>query len=97
MKTEAKFVLYSSHDTQLAALLPTFGEWDWPIAAVRSHFLFELWDVDGIVKSRFAFNGKVLNISFLDGRSLVSYSALKKTMASLGFFKHCLVPSWPLY
>ena len=47
MKTRTKFVILSSHDTQIGALLPTLGQRESIPPLVRSNFLFELWNVDG--------------------------------------------------
>lgn len=97
MKTPTKFVILSSHDTQIGALLPTFGQREDVPPLVRSNFLFELWDVDGAVMCRFVYNGRVLPISFLGNETLVQYSNLKGEMARLGYLNHCMIPEWKKY
>ena len=97
MKTRTKFVILSSHDTQIGALLPTLGQRESIPPLVRSNFLFELWNVDGAIMCRFVFNGRVLPISFLNNQTLVKYSNLKGEMARLNYLNHCMIPEWKKY
>jgi hypothetical protein len=94
MKSTHRFVFLSSHDTQIGALLPVFGQRENIPPLFRSHFLFELWDVDSIVMSRVTYNGRSLPISFLGNETLVRYSSLKAEMAGRGYFSHCPMPPW---
>lgn len=97
MKSRSKFIILSSHDTELGALLPALGQKEDYAPPVRSNFLFELWDVDGTIMARFVFNGRVLPISFLDNKTLVKYSNLKGEMYRSGSLDHCFVPEWKRY
>lgn len=91
-----KFVLFSSHDTALAAFLDTLGYdyHDKPAIQVRSHLAFELWEIDGSVYARYSFNGEPIKISFLNNKTLFPYAMLKGEMARLGYLSHCFIPEW---
>lgn len=91
-----KFVLFSSHDTALAAFLDTLGYdyHDKSAIQVRSHLAFELWEIDGSVYSRYVFNGEHIKIPFLNNKTLFPYAMLKGEMARLGYLNHCFIPEW---
>ena len=98
MQSPYKFILLSSHDTAIVALLPTLGvkpEKDGP--AVRAHLTFELWDVNDQIFARFVYNGEPVKVSFLGDKDLYLYANLKLAMTERGYLSHCLIPEWPVY
>lgn len=90
-----KFVLLSSHDSALSAILSTLGyEYlDQPAIQVRSHLDFELWELNNAICGRFVFNGKVLKLPFLS-EELFLYANLKLELMKLGYLNHCMIPEW---
>jgi acid phosphatase len=94
MKSSYRFVFLSSHDTQIGALLPVFGQIENIPPVFRSHFLFELWDVNNVIMARLSYNGRVLPVSFLGNETVVRYSSMKAEMARRGYFGHCPMPPW---
>ncbi|OHS98704.1 histidine acid phosphatase [Tritrichomonas foetus] len=91
-----KFIVLSSHDTALAAYLATLG-YDYknkPPIPVRSHLVFELWEISGSIYARYVFNGEPLKVNFLDNATLFPYSKLKGEMSKLGLINHCFIPEW---
>lgn len=95
MINDYKFVLLSSHDTAIAAILSTLGyEYhNQPAIQVRSHLDFELWYLNNAIYGRFVFNGKVLKLPFLS-EELFLYANLKIQLMKLGYLSHCMVPEW---
>lgn len=97
MQNKYKLVLLSSHDGALLAVLSTFKFTEVYGPAVRSHLIFELWDIDGVVWGRFVFNGKPIILDFIkcnENTGLFLYSNLKIQMNSLGYLNHCYIPEW---
>jgi len=88
-----KFVLLSSHDSALSALLTTLGYSDLSGPELRSHVALELWKRDKQIIARIVHNGTPLNIPFLK-QEVFLYSNLKSEMARLGYLNHCKVPEW---
>lgn len=97
-KSSRKLVLIGSHDTELAAMLVTLGyiNLDAP-PQLRSHFLFELWEVERNIYARICFNGEEVPISFLNNLTLYPYSQFKSELYRTGMLSHCYIPEWQQY
>jgi acid phosphatase len=93
LATEARFVLLSSHDSAIAAVLPVLGL-KVDAIPVRSHLVLELWEIASDVFCRFVFNGAPVSLAWLGGSSLVRYANLKAALAESGVLNHCRVPEW---
>jgi acid phosphatase len=97
MASDAKFVILSSHDTELASMLPALTEDKLEVVAVATHLLFEIWDDGGIAKARFSVNGKPLTMRFWKNETLATYGHVKAAMWRAGYLKHCMDPYGPIY
>jgi acid phosphatase len=86
-----KFVLLSSHDTAIGAMLATLGIEEIEGIPVRSHLAMELWQIANDVFARFVYNGEPVNVGFL-GKTLFRYGNLKAKVAELGYLDHCYIP-----
>lgn len=96
MQNDYKFVLYSSHDAALLAILSLLGDYEGQYnPPFGSHVAFEMWDVNGKIMCRFVFNGNPIKLDLFNGETLVSYSNLKMKFASNGYLSHCIIPNWP--
>ncbi|KAK8892034.1 hypothetical protein M9Y10_029256 [Tritrichomonas musculus] len=98
MKSSKKLIVIGSHDTELSSMLVTLGYIDKESApAVRSHFLFELWDVDRKIMARISFNGNPIPVSFLRNQTIYPYSQFKSEIFRSGLLNHCFIPEWQKY
>lgn len=91
MKNQFKFVLLGSHDTEIGAFMPVFGYKTDMAPVVRSHVLFELWEVKDQVLARISYNGEPIPVDFLDNQITYPYSHLRTEMNRLGFLSHCFL------
>jgi acid phosphatase len=95
MQNRHKFILLSSHDTQLVAMLPVLGFKEDAGPPVRAHLVFELWEVNDQIMARFVYNGEPVKVDFLGGKDVFLYSNLKLAMTEKGYLNHCFIPEWP--
>jgi acid phosphatase len=93
LSTGTKFVLLSSHDSAIGAVLPVLGI-DVDSIPVRSHLVMELWERETDVFCRFVFNGRPVALDGFGGEALVSYSNFKARLSEHGFLEHCFIPEW---
>jgi hypothetical protein len=90
MQNNHKFVLLSSHDSQIVAMLPVLGMNERFGPGVRAHLVLELWDVNDQIMARFVYNGDPVKVNFLGGKETYLYNNLKTAMIEKGYLSHCL-------
>jgi len=92
-QTETKFVLLSSHDTEISAVLTTFGYHVKYAIQPRAHLAFELWEDKRSVKARFVYNGVPIPVGLITSgnQEYFMYSDLKMRFAEKGYLKKCMI------